>query len=98
MEKKIKTAGAWLRGLSTGRKRAAMAAMVGAVVAAVVGLAVPAGASPIAARPAAVTGAEHFQAMSTSGTATTEAGSRSGTTISNTPESVLILVAPAAKP
>jgi hypothetical protein len=70
VEKRIKTAGAWLRGLSTGRKRAAMAAMVGAAVAAVVGLAVPAGASSIAARPASVTGAEHFQAMTTSGTAT----------------------------
>jgi hypothetical protein len=65
MEKGIKTAAAKLRGLSTGRKRAAMAAMVGAAVAAVVGLAVPAGASPIAANPAAVTGAEHFQVMST---------------------------------
>jgi hypothetical protein len=65
MEKGIKTAAAKLRGLTTGRKRAAMAAMVGAAVAAVVGLAVPAGASPIAARPTAVTGAEHFQVMST---------------------------------
>ena len=65
MEKGIKTAAAKLRGLSTGRKRTAMAAMVGAAVAAVVGLAVPAGASPIAANPAAVTGAEHFQVMST---------------------------------
>jgi hypothetical protein len=65
MEKGIKTTAAKLRGLSTGRKRAAMAAMVGAAVAAVVGLAVPAGASPIAASPAAVTGAEHFQVMST---------------------------------
>jgi hypothetical protein len=65
MEKGIKTRAAKLRGLSTGRKRAAMAGMVGAVVAAVVGLAVPAGASPIAASPAAVTGAEHFQVMST---------------------------------
>jgi hypothetical protein len=65
MEKRIKTTRAWLRRLSTGRKRAAMAAMVGVAVAAVVGLAVPAGASPIAARPAAVTGAEHFQDMTT---------------------------------
>jgi hypothetical protein len=62
---RINSARAMLRGLSTGRKRAAMAAMVGAAVAAVVGLAVPAGASPIAARPAAVTSAEHFQVMST---------------------------------
>jgi hypothetical protein len=67
MEKEIKTARAKLRGmLSTGRKRVAVAAMIGAAVAAVVGLAVPAGASPIAARPAAVTGTEHFQVMSTS--------------------------------
>src|SRR5271170_997953 len=65
MEKWIKTARARLRGISTGRKRAAMAAMVGAAVATVVGLAVPAGASPLAARPSAITGAEHFQVMST---------------------------------
>jgi hypothetical protein len=68
----IKTFGAGLRGISTRRKRAGLAAMVAAVVATVVGLAVPAGASPIAARPAAVTGAEHFQAVTTSGTATTQ--------------------------
>jgi hypothetical protein len=65
IEKGIKTTAAKLRRLSTGRKRAAMAAMVGAAVAAVLGLAVPAGASSIAANPAAVTGAEHFQIMST---------------------------------
>lgn len=66
MEKGIKTARAKLRGLGTGRKRAALVAMVGAAVAAVVGLAVPAGAAPITARPAAVSGTEHFQVMSTS--------------------------------
>jgi hypothetical protein len=72
MEKGIKTAGAKLRGISARRKWAALAAMVAAAVATVVGLAVPAGASPMAVRPAAVTGAEHLQAMSTSGTATTQ--------------------------
>jgi hypothetical protein len=72
MEKGIKTAGAKLRGISTGRKRAALAAMVGAAIAAVVGLAVPAGASPLAARPTVVTGTEHLQAITTSGTATTQ--------------------------
>jgi hypothetical protein len=65
MKQGIKQAAARLRGLSTGRKRAAVAAMLGAAVATVLGLAVPAGASPLAARPAAVTGAEHFQVMST---------------------------------
>ena len=65
MEKGIKTAGAKLRGISAGRKRAALAAMVAAAVATVVGLAVPAGASPMAARPAAVSGTEHFQMMNT---------------------------------
>jgi hypothetical protein len=60
-----------LRGPSTGRKRAALAATV-AAVATMVGLAVPAGASPLAAaKPAAVSGAEHLQFMTTSGTATT---------------------------
>jgi hypothetical protein len=54
-----------LRGISAGRKRAAVLAMTGAAVAAGVVLAVPAGASPLAAGPAAVTGAEHFQVMST---------------------------------
>ena len=72
MEKGIKTFGAKLRGISTGRKRAGLAAMVAAAVATVVGLAVPAGASPLAARPTAVTGAEHLQAVTTSGTATTQ--------------------------
>lgn len=59
----------------TGRKRAAFAAMTGAAAAAVVGLAVavPAVAAPVAARSAAaVSGTEHFQAMTTSGTATTQ--------------------------
>ena len=65
MKQGIKQAAARLRGMSTGRKRAAVMAMLGAAVATVVGLAVPAGASPIAARPATVTGAEHFQVMST---------------------------------
>jgi hypothetical protein len=55
----------------TGRKRVAVLAAAGTVAAAaIVGLAVPAGASPVAARPAA-TGTEHFQIMTTSGTATT---------------------------
>lgn len=65
METGIKTVGARLRSVSTGRKRAAVVAMTGAAVAAGVVLAVPAGASPLAAGPAAVTGAEHFQVMST---------------------------------
>ena len=62
MQTGIKTVGARLRGLSTGRKRAGVLAMTGAAVAAGLVLAVPAGASP---RSAAVTGAEHFQVMST---------------------------------
>jgi hypothetical protein len=66
MHQGIKQAVARLRGLSRGRKRAAVAAMLGAAVATVLGLAVPAGASPLAARPAAVTGTERFQVMSTS--------------------------------
>jgi hypothetical protein len=72
MEKGITTAAAKLRGISTGRKRAAFAATVAAAVATMAGLAVPAGASQLAARPAAVRGAEHFQAMTTSATATTQ--------------------------
>jgi hypothetical protein len=51
------------------RKRAAIVAMTGAAVAAAVVLAGPAGASPIAPRTAAaVSGTEHFQIMTTSGT------------------------------
>jgi len=65
MHKGIKQAAARLRGLSTGRKRAAITALLGAAVATVVGLAVPAGASPLAGQPGAVTGTEHFQVMST---------------------------------
>ena len=65
MEKRIKMVGAKLRGLSTGRKRAALAATGAAAVATVVGLAVPAGASPLAARPTTVSGTEHFQMMNT---------------------------------
>jgi hypothetical protein len=42
------------------RKRAAVLAMTGTAVASAVVLAGPAGASPLAARPSAVTGAEHF--------------------------------------
>jgi hypothetical protein len=53
------------------RKRATVLAMTGAAVAAGLVLAGPAGASPLAARPAAVSGIEHFQIMSTSGSATT---------------------------
>lgn len=55
-------------------KRAAVAVMTGAAATAAVGLAVagPAGASPVAASaPAAVSGTEHLQIMTTSGTATT---------------------------
>jgi hypothetical protein len=52
------------------RKRAAVLAMTGAAIAAGVVLAVPAGASPLA--PTAVSGAEHFQAMTTSATANTQ--------------------------
>src|SRR5579863_2112860 len=66
MRQGIKQAAARARGMSTGRKRVTVTAMLGAAIATVVGLAVPAGASPLAARPAAVTGAEHFQVMSTS--------------------------------
>ena len=56
----------------TGRKRVAVLAMTGAAAAAVVGLTGPAWASPVApATPAAITGTEHFQIMTTSGTATT---------------------------
>jgi len=66
MHQGIKQAIARLRGMSTGRKRVAGMAMLGVAIAAVVGLAVPAGAAPLAARPAAVTGTEHFQVMSTS--------------------------------
>jgi hypothetical protein len=72
METGINTAAAKLRGLSPGRKRAALAGAVAAAVATAVGLAVPAGASALAARPTAVSGAEHFQAMTTSATATTQ--------------------------
>lgn len=58
----------------TMRKRAAVAAMTGAAAAAVTGLVMagPAGASPVAASgAAAVTGTEHVQIMTTSGTAST---------------------------
>jgi hypothetical protein len=65
MEMGIKKFGAKLRGISAGRKRAALAAMLAAAVATVLGLAVPAGASPLAARPAAISGTEHFQMMNT---------------------------------
>jgi hypothetical protein len=53
------------------RKRAAALAMTGAAAVAAVVLAAPAGASPLAPRTApAVTGTEHFQIMTTSGTST----------------------------
>ena len=58
----------------TGRKRAAVAVMTGAAAAAVTGLVMagPAGASPMApSGPAAVTGTEHVQIMSTSATSNT---------------------------
>ena len=55
------------------RVRALAVAVTGAgAVAAVIGLAVPAGASPVAARPAAISGTEHFQAVSSSATALTQ--------------------------
>jgi hypothetical protein len=50
----------------------AFAVTAAAAVAAVIGLAVPAGASPVATRPAAVSGTEHFQAVTSSATATTQ--------------------------
>ena len=64
--------GAGLRRLA-GMRRAraiAVAATGAAAAATVIGLAVPAGASPVAARPASVTGAEHFQLITLSPTAT----------------------------
>jgi hypothetical protein len=66
MERESKRAGA-NHFTSKTRKRAAVVAMTGAAVAAGLVLAVPAGASPLAARPAAVSGTGHFQIMSTSG-------------------------------
>ena len=54
---------------ATGRTRVALLAATGAAAtAATIGLALPAGAAPVRA---AVTGAEHFQIMSTSATADT---------------------------
>jgi hypothetical protein len=53
----------------TAGKRAAVAAMTGAAAAAVVGLAIPAAASPAAA--AKISGTGHFQIMTTSATAVT---------------------------
>jgi hypothetical protein len=51
------------------RARALAVAATGiAAVATVIGLAIPAGASPVAARPAAVSGAQHFQLVTTSAT------------------------------
>ena len=58
----------------TGRKRAAVVAMTGAAAAAVTGLVMagPAGASQMApSGPAAVTGTEHIQIMTTSATSNT---------------------------
>ena len=55
---------------ATGRARAALLAATGAAAtAATIGLALPAGAAPVSA--AGVTGAEHFQIMSTSSTSNT---------------------------
>jgi hypothetical protein len=55
------------------RKRAAVLAMTGAVVAAGVGLAVPAGASSLTPKAVSAVGnIEHFQFVTTSGTATTQ--------------------------
>jgi len=65
--------GAGLRQLA-GRRHArtlAVAATGTAAAAAVIGLAIPAGASPVAARPAAITGTEHFQSVTASVTSNT---------------------------
>jgi hypothetical protein len=60
------------RRAGTRRVRAVAVAVTGAAaVAAAIGLAVPAGASAAVARPAAVSGAEHFQLITLSPTATT---------------------------
>jgi hypothetical protein len=67
MHQGIKSACAKLRGLSARRKRAAIAVIGGATVAAVVGLAVPAGAAPLAPH----AGTESLQIMSTSVNANT---------------------------
>jgi hypothetical protein len=54
-----------------GHRRAIALATAGiAAVGAIIGLAVPAGASPVTAKPAAVTGIEHFQMMNTTTSAT----------------------------
>ncbi|TVZ02996.1 hypothetical protein EAS64_21265 [Trebonia kvetii] len=65
--------GTGLRRLAgTGRTRTAVLAAAGtAAAAAVVGLAVPAGAAQVTARPAAVSGTQHFQMMNTSTSQTT---------------------------
>jgi hypothetical protein len=52
------------------RNRVTLLAMTGAVLAAVIGLAVPAGAAPAA--PAVASGTEHVQIMTTSATAVSE--------------------------
>ena len=64
--------GAGLRRLAGMRRARALTvtAMGTAALAAVIGLAVPAGASPVAARPAAIGGTEHFQSVTASATAT----------------------------
>jgi hypothetical protein len=55
------------------RGRAIAVAVTGAAAAgAIIGLAVPAGAAPVTARPAAVSGTEHFQAITSSTTANTQ--------------------------
>ena len=68
--------GTGLRRLAgTGRTRTAVLAAAGtAAAAAVVGLAVPAGAAQVAARPAAVSGVQHFQMMNTSTSQTANNG------------------------
>ena len=59
----------------TGRTRTAVLAAAGtAAAAAIVGLAVPAGAAQVAARPAAVSGTQHFQMMNTSTSQTSTTG------------------------
>ena len=65
--------GAGVRHLAGMRRvRALAVAVTGAgAAAAVIGLAIPAGASQVAARPAAVKGAEHFQLITTSATSNT---------------------------
>ncbi len=54
--------------------RAAVLAVAGTAAAAIVGLAVPAGATPVTAQPAGRWGTEHFQMMNTSTSQTSNSG------------------------